>query len=79
LDFLQGHQPVREGFSLDGRRVGLTFLLAGLLFFFAYSCEQILEQIFLVDSRFLFPFASDLTRERAWMFVSSQVIAPLPI
>jgi pimeloyl-ACP methyl ester carboxylesterase len=57
----------REGFSLDGRRVGLTLLLAGLLFFFVYSCEHILEQIFLVDYRFLFPFASDLTRERAWM------------
>ena len=52
---------------MDGRRVGLTLLLAGLLFFFAYSCEHILEQIFLVDYRFLFPFASDLTRERAWM------------
>ncbi len=52
---------------MDGRRVGLTLLLAGGLFFFAYSCEHILEQIFLVDYRFLFPFASDLTRERAWM------------
>ena len=56
-----------EGGSREGRRVGLTFLLAGLLFFFAYFCEHILEQIFLVDYRFLFPFASDLTPERAWM------------
>jgi pimeloyl-ACP methyl ester carboxylesterase len=59
-----------EGFSLDGRRVGLTLLLAGLLFFFAYFCEHILEQVFLVDYRFLFPFASDLTRERALMFLA---------
>jgi hypothetical protein len=58
----------REGLWLDGRRLGLTLLLAGLLFLFAYFCEHILEQVFIVDYRFLFPFASDLIKRRVWMF-----------
>ena len=45
----------REGFSFDKSRVGLTFLLAGLLFFFAYCCEHILEQLFLWITGFFFP------------------------
>jgi dienelactone hydrolase len=56
-----------EGFALDGAMVGKTVLLALILFFFAYFGEYLLEQIFIVDFRFLFPFASDLTVERARM------------
>lgn len=56
-----------EGFGLDRDKMGRTILLACILFGFAYFSEHLLEQIFIVDFRFLFPFASDLTVERAWM------------
>jgi pimeloyl-ACP methyl ester carboxylesterase len=55
------------GFGLDGGKVAKTILLALILFGFAYFSEHLLEQIFIVDFRFLFPFASDLTVERAWL------------
>ena len=57
----------QEGFGLDSGKVAKTFLLALILFGFAYFSEHLLEQIFIVDFRFLFPFASDLTVERAWL------------
>ncbi len=56
-----------EGFGLDWGKVSKTISLALILFGFAYFSEHLLEQIFIVDFRFLFPFASDLTVERAWM------------
>jgi uncharacterized protein len=56
-----------EGFGLDSGKVAKTISLALILFGFAYFSEHLLEQIFIVDFRFLFPFASDLTVERAWM------------
>jgi dienelactone hydrolase len=56
-----------EGFGLDKGNVSKTVLLALILFGFAYFSEHLLEQIFIVDFRFLFPFASDLTLERAWI------------
>jgi len=56
-----------EGFGLDSGKVAKTILLALILFGFAYFSEHLLEQIFIVDFRFLFPFASDLTVDRAWM------------
>jgi pimeloyl-ACP methyl ester carboxylesterase len=56
-----------DRFGLDGAKVGKTLLLASILFGFAYFSEYLLEQIFIVDFRFLFPFASDLTAARAWM------------
>lgn len=57
----------QRGWSLDLRLLGRTLLLAALLFAFAYGSEHLLEKIFLVDYRFIFPFASDLTPERAWI------------
>lgn len=45
-----------------------TILLAGILFAFAYGSEHLLEWIFLVDYRFVWPFASDLTPYRWRMF-----------
>ena len=57
----------QEGFGLDGGKIAKTILLALILFGFAYFSEHLLEQIFIVDFRFLFPFASDLTVERAWI------------
>jgi len=46
----------QEGFGLDSGKVAKTFLLALILFGFAYFSEHLLEQIFIVDFRFLFPF-----------------------
>ncbi len=43
--------------------------LAAVLFAFAYLSEYLLEALFIVDFRFIFPFASDLTPYRVWMFV----------
>jgi hypothetical protein len=56
-----------EGFALDYGKIWKTLLLALILFGFAYFSEHLLERFFIVDFRFLFPFASDLTIERAWM------------
>jgi len=58
-----------DRFGLDWNKLGLTVLLAAILFLFAYASEHILEQIFVVDYRFVFPFASDLTAYRALMFL----------
>jgi len=57
-----------ERFGLEWRQIGKTFLLACILFGFAYLLEHVLEQIFIVDYRFIFPFASDLTPYRVGMF-----------
>lgn len=59
----------RERFALDGKTIGMTALLAAILFAFAYLYEHVLEQVFIVDYRFLFPFASDLTPYRAGMWL----------
>ena len=56
-----------EGFGLDVGKMSKTLLLALILSGFAYFSEHLLERFFIVDFRFLFPFASDLTIERAWM------------
>ncbi|MFH1136643.1 MAG: alpha/beta hydrolase [Pseudomonadota bacterium] len=45
--------------------LGLDAGLALLLFFLVYGVEHILENIFIVDYRFIFPFAGDLTFHRA--------------
>lgn len=55
----------KDRFALDGAVIGKTILLAAILFAFAYLSEHVLEQIFIVDFRFIFPFASDLTPYRA--------------
>jgi dienelactone hydrolase len=55
--------------ALDGGQIGKTVLLAAILFAFAYLVEHLLEAIFIVDYRFLFPFASDLTPYRSLMFL----------
>ncbi|MCP4668781.1 MAG: hypothetical protein GY849_20770 [Deltaproteobacteria bacterium] len=56
-----------DRFALDGALVGKTIFLAAILFVFAYLSEHVLERIFIVDFRFIFPFASDLTPYRALM------------
>jgi hypothetical protein len=56
-----------DRFGLESGKLAKTVLLALVLFGFAYFSEHLLEQILIVDFRFLFPFASDLTLERAWL------------
>jgi dienelactone hydrolase len=56
-------------FALDGKAIARTGVLAAILFGFAYLFEHVLEQVFIVDYRFLFPFASDLTFYRAGMWL----------
>jgi hypothetical protein len=58
-----------DRFGLDKAQVGKTILLAAILFAFAYLSEALLERIFIVDYRFIFPFASDLTLYRFGMFL----------
>jgi pimeloyl-ACP methyl ester carboxylesterase len=58
-----------DRFALDGAQVGKTILLAVILFAFAYFSEHLLERLFIVDFRFIFPFASDLTPYRALMML----------
>jgi hypothetical protein len=58
-----------DRFALDGAQIGKTLLLGVVLFAFAYLSEHLLERIFIVDYRFIFPFASDLTPYRARMFL----------
>jgi len=58
------------GFGIDGVSIGKTALMAGILFLFAYLVEHTLEMIFLVDYRFIFPFASDLTAYRARLWIT---------
>ena len=64
-DFGISYAVVR--FSLGGWKIIKTIILAGILFFFVYLCQGLLESVFIVDFRFIFPFASDLTAERAWI------------
>ncbi|MBW1813092.1 MAG: alpha/beta hydrolase [Deltaproteobacteria bacterium] len=55
----------KDRFALDNTKIAKTILLAAILVIFAYLSEHLLESIFIVDFRFIFPFASDLTPYRA--------------
>ena len=59
----------KDHFVLETRQIVKAVLLAVILFLFVYLVEHTLENIFLVDYRFIFPFASDLTayRARLWL------------
>ena len=58
-----------DRFALDWKQIGKTALLAAILVAAAYLVEHLLEAVFIVDYRFIFPFASDLTPYRALMFL----------
>jgi pimeloyl-ACP methyl ester carboxylesterase len=58
-----------DRFALAWGQVGKTALLGVLLFASVYLAEHLLEAVFLVDYRFIFPFASDLTPYRFVMFL----------
>ena len=55
-------------FHLDGLQLAKTAIAALFLFLFAYLVEHLLESIFIVDYRYIFPFASDLTAYRVRMW-----------
>ncbi|NWF57722.1 MAG: alpha/beta hydrolase, partial [Syntrophaceae bacterium] len=54
----------RNRMALPGREIFKTILLGSILFSFAYLSQYILERIWIVDFRFVWPFASDLTPYR---------------
>jgi dienelactone hydrolase len=56
-------------FHYYGRPLLKTILLALILFVFIYGIEVLFEKIFIVDMRFIFPFASDFTPYRFFMFL----------
>ena len=58
-----------DRFALDWPKIAKTALLAAILFAFVYLIEYLLEAAFIVDYRFIFPFASDLTPYRWLMFL----------
>jgi pimeloyl-ACP methyl ester carboxylesterase len=58
-----------DRFGLDWAQIGRTALLAAAIFLYVYLVEHVLEAIFVVDYRFIFPFASDLTAYRGLMFL----------
>jgi len=58
-----------DRFGLDWGQIGKTALLAAILVAGAYLVQHLLEAVFVVDYRFIFPFASDLTPYRALMFL----------
>jgi len=59
-----------DRFTLKGVSIAKTVLLAAILILFAYLIEHTLESLFIVDFRFIFPFASDLTPYRAKLWLS---------
>ncbi|MBE9543154.1 MAG: alpha/beta hydrolase, partial [Proteobacteria bacterium] len=62
--FELGLSDQEDRFAINGLNVAKTILLSIILFLFAYLIEHTLESIFIVDFRFIFPFASDLTAYR---------------
>jgi hypothetical protein len=68
--FELGLSDQRDRFTLKAVFIAKTALLAAILFLFAYLIEHTLENIFIVDFRFIFPFASDLTPYRAQLWFS---------
>lgn len=64
-----GISQARNGFRFNWARVGKSLLLAALLFGFVAALEHRLEAMWLVDFRFIFPFASDFTPYRFLMFL----------
>ncbi len=58
-----------DRFRLDWKAIGKTGLLAVILTGFVVLAQYVLERVFIVDWRFIFPIASDLTPYRALMFL----------
>jgi hypothetical protein len=63
--FSLGISFTRRGLGFDARQIFKTFLLGTSLFLFVLGIEYASEQLFFTDFRFIFPFVSDLTADRA--------------
>jgi hypothetical protein len=59
----------KNKFGMDWKVIWKTALLGIILFVYTYFLEHILEGIFIVDYRFIYPFASDLTPYRFCMWL----------
>ena len=58
-----------DRFALEPVLLLKSILLAVILFAYALGIETVLEKLLIVDFRFIFPFASDLTWYRSLMFL----------
>lgn len=58
-----------ESLFINWEKIAKAVGLAFILFIFIYALEHLLESLYLVDYRFIFPFASDLTLYRARMWL----------
>ena len=66
VDLGVSDEPTR--FAYRPKIILKSLLLAVILFVFVYVAETLMEKFFIVDLRFLFPFASDFTPFRLLMF-----------
>ncbi|MBW2443742.1 MAG: alpha/beta hydrolase [Deltaproteobacteria bacterium] len=66
--FELGLSDQEERYAVNGKKLMKSVLMALILFLFAYLIEHTLESIFIVDFRFIFPFASDLTAYRTLLW-----------
>ena len=66
--FELGLSDQKDGYAVNGINLIKSVLMALILFLFAYLTEHTIESIFIVDFRFIFPFASDLTAYRALLW-----------
>lgn len=57
-----------DKFRMKNGRLWMSALLAGILFVFISLFQAVLERFLIVDFRFIFPFASDMTAYRTKMF-----------
>lgn len=64
-----GLSESEDKIKLDWGKLGKNLLLAGILFAFVYILQAGLEALFLIDFRYKFPYASDLTSYRALMML----------
>ncbi|MCB2213935.1 alpha/beta hydrolase [bacterium] len=64
-----GLSESKDGFKLSWAKIWRSLLLAAVLFAFLYALEAIPEALMLVDWRYKFPYASDLTGYRFLMLL----------
>jgi pimeloyl-ACP methyl ester carboxylesterase len=64
-----GVSDQEDRFALDRKKLFRTILFGAILFTFMYISEYILEWAWNIDFRFIWPFASDLTPYRWFMFL----------
>ena len=66
--FELGLSDQKDGYAVNSKNLIKSVLMAFILFLFAYLIEHTLENIFIVDFRFIFPFANDLTAYRTLLW-----------